>query len=197
MDSDDETLRRARHDPAAFEPLVDRHSATLHAYLTRRCGPAADDLLSEVWLTAYARRAEFRVVEAGTVRGWLFGIARNHVLAHWRRTARPPAPDGGAPQRDDGCWDAVDDRLDAARLRPALRAALRELPPVEREMLVLTAWEQLTPAEAAQAVGISAGTARSRLHRARVRMRDLVAGHPAEPPAAGRPLPFASKGAQT
>jgi DNA-directed RNA polymerase specialized sigma24 family protein len=95
VDIDDEALRRARHDPAAFEPLVDRHSATLHAYLTRRCGPAADDLLSEVWLTAYARRAEFRVVEAGTVRGRLFGIARNHVLAHWRRTPRPPAPDGG------------------------------------------------------------------------------------------------------
>lgn len=64
-------------------------------------------------------------------------------------------------------------------------------------MLILTAWEQLTPTEAAQAVGIAAGTARSRLHRARARMRDLIAGHPAEPSAAGRPLPFASEGAQT
>ncbi|MGW5432143.1 RNA polymerase sigma factor [Streptomyces sp. NPDC004059] len=197
MDIDDEALRRARHDPAAFELLVDRHSATLHAYLTRRCGPAADDLLSEVWLTAYARRAEFRVVEAGTVRGWLFGIARNHALAHWRRTARLPAPDGSASQADDWCWDAVDDRLDAARLRPALRAALHALPPVEREVLILTAWEQLTPAEAAQAVGIATGTARSRLHRARARMRDLMAGHPAGPSAAPRPLTFTSKGAQT
>lgn len=197
MDIDDEALRCARHDPAAFEPLVDRHSAALHAYLVRRCGPAADDLLSEVWLTAYARRAEFRVVEAGTVRGWLFGIARNHALAHWRRTAHPPPSEGDGPQADDGFWDAVDDRLDAARLRPALRAALQELPPVEREVLILTAWEQLTPAEAAQAVGIAAGTARSRLHRARTRMRGLMAGHPAEPADVGRSLPFASKGAQT
>lgn len=195
MDTDEEALSRARHEPAAFEPLVDRHSAALHAYLLRRCGPAADDLLSEVWLTAYARRADFRVMETGTVRGWLFGIARNHALAHWRRNAPPPAPDS-APRGDDDTWDAVDARLDAARLRPALRAALRELPAAEREVLVLTAWEQLTPAEAAQTVGITAGTARSRLHRARSRMRDLMAGHPVGPPA-GPPPSLVLKGAQT
>ncbi|SEO86265.1 RNA polymerase sigma-70 factor, ECF subfamily [Actinacidiphila rubida] len=194
MDTDEEVLARARHDPAAFEPLVDRHSAALHAYLLRRCGPAADDLLSEVWLTAYSRRADFRVVEAGTVRGWLFGIARNHALAHWRRHTPRPAPDS-APHGDD-TWDAVDARLDAARLRPALRAALRALPDAEREVLVLTAWEQLTPAEAAQTVGIAAGTARSRLHRARARMRDLMAGHPADR-RTGPPSPLVLKGVQT
>ncbi|SEG48858.1 RNA polymerase, sigma subunit, ECF family [Actinacidiphila yanglinensis] len=195
MSTDEEALSRARHDPAAFEPLVDRHSAALHAYLFRRCGPVADDLLSEVWLTAYARRADFRVVETGTVRGWLFGIARNHALAHWRRNASAPTPGSPAPGGDD-TWDAVDARLDAARLRPALRAALRELPPVEREVLVLTAWEQLTPAEAAQTVGIGAATARSRLHRARARMRDLMADHPADR-RAGPPPPLVLKGAQT
>jgi RNA polymerase sigma-70 factor (ECF subfamily) len=81
-------------------------------------------------------------------------------------------------------WQAVDQRLDAAALAPALRRALGELPVEEREVLLLVSWEQLTPAEAAAAVGIPAGTARSRLHRARGRLRDRLA--PTRP--AGRHL---------
>ena len=195
MTTDEELLTRAGHDPAAFEPLVDRHSAALYAYLARRCGSAADDLLAEVWLTAYARRAAFEVVETGTVRGWLFGIASNHLLAYWRKSVAAPAA-CPAPTGDEGNWDAVDARLDAVRPRPALRAALRELPEVERELLVLTAWEQLSPAEAAQTVGIAAGTARSRLHRARARMRGLLENRSPDQPI-GRPLPLPLKGTRT
>ena len=73
-------------------------------------------------------------------------------------------------------WAAVDARLDAAAVRPALQEALASLPPVERELLLLVGWEQLTPSEAAEVVGIPAGTARSRLHRARERMRERLAG---------------------
>lgn len=194
MTTDEELVTRAREDPAAFEPLVDRHSTALHAYLARRCGPAADDLLSEVWLTAYARRATYRP-ELGPVRGWLFGIARNHLLTHWRKAASAPAADY-LPAGDDGSWDAVDARLDAARLAPALHAALRELPSAERELLLLTVWEQLTAAEAAQTVGIAAGTARSRLHRARGRMRELLEGRHSPLPA-GRALTISLKGTRT
>jgi RNA polymerase sigma-70 factor (ECF subfamily) len=190
VDTDEEVLTRAQSDPTAFEPLVDRHSAALHAFLARRCGSAADDLLSEVWLTAYARRADFKVVETGTVRGWLFGIARFHAIAHWRKSSSPKLHDGAALE-DGDTWDEVDARLDAARLRPALRAALHELPDSERELLLLTAWEQLTPTEAAQVVGIAAGTARSRLHRARTRMRDLVADDHVD-----RPVRHLPKGAR-
>ncbi|MEY9965860.1 RNA polymerase sigma factor (sigma-70 family) [Streptacidiphilus sp. MAP12-16] len=188
MDVDEELMTRSTRDPLAFEPLVDRHSAILHAYLARRCGPAADDLLSAVWLAAYERRADYDA-GLGPVRGWLFGIARNHVLAHWRRVA-PTAAAAGYPQDNDegGGWDAVDARLDAAALGPALRAALRELPQVERELLLLTAWEQLTPAEAAHVAGIPAGTARSRLHRARSRMQQMLsARHGTD--RAGQPVP--------
>ncbi|MCG7526648.1 RNA polymerase sigma factor, partial [Streptomyces sp. OfavH-34-F] len=73
-------------------------------------------------------------------------------------------------------WQAVDQRLDAAAVAPELRRELAELPSIERELLLLVAWEQLTPAEAAAAVGIPAGTARSRLHRARARLRDGLTG---------------------
>lgn len=195
MVSDEDLVTRSRHDPAAFEPLVERHAAAVHAYLTRRCGTAADDLLSEVWLAAYAHRSDYDV-RRGTVRAWLFGIARNHVLAYWRRAGRHPA---AAPavahsrESDQGAgWDAADERLDAASMTPALRAALRDLPDVEREVLLLVAWEELTPGEAAQAVGIAPGTVRSRLHRARARMRKALgsaAGPARAVPSGGFPLP--------
>ena len=73
---------------------------------------------------------------------------------------------------------AIDARLDAAALGGQLRTALRELPAVERELLLLVAWENLSPTEAAQVLGIPAGTARSRLHRARQRMDERLSGSP-------------------
>ncbi|MGI5195089.1 RNA polymerase sigma factor [Streptomyces sp. CA-288835] len=166
---DEELLARAARDPAAFEPLVVRHSAALHGYFARRAPGAADDLLAELWLQAYATRRGFDAGR-GPARAWLFGVARNVLSAHWRRAvAARPGPPGTA--RHDDPWEAVDNRLDAAAVAPRLRARLARLPSDERELLLLVAWEQLTPTEAAAVVGIPAGTARSRLHRARNRMR--------------------------
>ncbi|MEV7196707.1 RNA polymerase sigma factor [Streptomyces sp. NPDC093510] len=166
--SDEELLVRAARDASAFEPLVRRHAPALHGYFTRRAPGAADDLLAEAWLQAYTARQGFDAGR-GPARAWLFGVARNVLSAHWRRIERQrPGPAGDG--RDDP-WDAVDARLDAAAVAPRLRSLLAELPPDERELLLLVAWEQLTPGEAAAVVGIPAGTARSRLHRARHRLR--------------------------
>ncbi|MBY8876188.1 RNA polymerase sigma factor [Streptomyces sp. PLK6-54] len=163
-------------DPAAFTPLVERYSVVLHGYFARRVPGAADDLLAEAWLQAFAARRTFDA-SRGSARGWLFGVARNVLAGHLRRAARAEAPPG---EQVSDPWQAVDQRLDAAALAPALRGALAELPPDEREVLLLVSWEQLTPAEAAAAVGIPAGTARSRLHRARGRLRERLApGRPA------------------
>ncbi|MGW5276090.1 RNA polymerase sigma factor [Streptomyces sp. NPDC004044] len=165
----DDVLASSARDPAAFEPLVTRHSTALHGYFARRAPVAADDLLAEVWLQAYAARRTFDPAR-GSARAWLFGVARNVLSAHWRRLAqdRPGLPPGDADVMD---WAAVDDRLDASALAPELRRAISELPYEEKELLLLIAWEQLTPTEAAAVVGIPAGTARSRLHRARGRLR--------------------------
>ncbi|MPY53559.1 RNA polymerase sigma factor [Streptomyces acidicola] len=172
---DDELLLRSKQDPTAFEPLVARHSAALHGYLVRRAPDAADDLLSELWLRAYAGRHGFDAAR-GTARAWLFGVARHVLAAHWRRleTEAPP----GSARFTEGIvsdpWHAVDQRLDAAAVSPVLRHALAKLPAVERELMLLIAWEQLTPTEAASVVGIRPGTARSRLHRARTRLRERL-----------------------
>ena len=176
---DEELLGRAAHIPDAFEPLVERHSRALHGYFARRAPGAADDLLAELWLQAYATRRGFDP-DRGPARAWLFGVARNVLSAHWRRIAAA-RPEVSRWAGDDDPWEAVDDRLVAAAVAPRLRGLLARLPPDERELLLLVAWEQLTPSEAAAVVGIPAATARTRLHRARNRMRsgaplDLTGG---------------------
>jgi RNA polymerase sigma factor (sigma-70 family) len=166
--------RSVRGRPDAFVEVVRRHEIAVHAFLARRAGrQAADDLLGEVWVRAFAARGGYDPGQADA-RPWLYGIARNVLRAHWRTRPRPgPA---AAPAVDP--WDDVVDRLDsAARAQPVL-AALRALPAPEREVLLLVAWEQLTPAEAAAVLGVPPGTARSRLHRARAALRPVLAGGP-------------------
>ncbi|MFE2046453.1 RNA polymerase sigma factor [Streptomyces sp. NPDC059477] len=172
---DDDLLTRSARDPVAFEPLVERHAGVLHGYLARRAPAAADDLLAEVWLQAYASRAGFDAAR-GTARTWLFGVARNVLAAHWRRSGREREQAGAPGDRaDSDPWQGVDERLDAAAVAPFLRRTIAGLPHVERELLLLVAWERLTPTEAAAVVGIPPGTARSRLHRARARLREALA----------------------
>jgi len=156
-------------DPRRFERLVDLHGRRVHAYLARRAPAAADDLLAEVWLAAYAARHRYDAGR-GDVAGWLFGIARHVLLAHFRAQKRlvDIDTDTGPPVVDD--WALVDARLDAAAATEQLRSVLAAMPAEEREVLLLVAWEELTPTEAAGVLGIPAGTARSRLHRARARL---------------------------
>ncbi|MFG2370180.1 RNA polymerase sigma factor [Streptomyces sp. NPDC048504] len=179
-DSEAQLTRSAQGDPAAFTHLVKTHSSALHGYFARRMPAASEDLLAETWLQAFAARRTFDPAR-GSARGWLFGVAHNVLAQQLRRAGRrepAPGPDVTDP------WQVVDQRLDAAAMAPALRRALAELPPEERELLLLISWEQLTPTEAAAVVGIPAGTARSRLHRARGRLRDRLT--PSRP--AGRNL---------
>lgn len=171
LTSDAEILRRSRLDPGAFGDLFDRHAVAIHRYLARRIGAAADDLLSEVFLRALEARIRVRPHESESALPWLYGIARNVIRGHLRSRDRPAAslPDEHVD------WDAVDARLDASAIAGDLRNALAELSDIEREVLLLVSWEQLTITEAAEALGISATAARSRLHRARARAAAALA----------------------
>jgi RNA polymerase sigma factor (sigma-70 family) len=162
--------RSCRGRPDAFVEVVRRHEAAVHGFLARRAGPqVAADLLGEVWLRAFAGRGGYDPAHRDA-RPWLYGIARNVLRAHWR--ARYAGDDQAAgPETAWDPWDAVVDRLDAAARAGTLVGALRALPPADREVLLLVAWEQLTPAQAAAVLGVPQGTARSRLHRARAALR--------------------------
>ena len=188
-ESDDDLLRRARLQPEVFAELYERHARAVHRYLQRRTDrSAADDLLGEVFVAAIAARKRVVPHGSGSALPWLYGIAGNLLRAHVRRARRDSSGTSATDQqslttlRDPGVdWDSVDERLDAGALRGDLRVALAGLSANELEMLLLVAWEGLTPAEAGRALGITPVTARSRLLRARSRARTSLAIHQPEP----------------
>lgn len=173
--SDAELLVRSRTEPEAMGVIYARHAPAVHAYLARRIEiAAAEDLLSEVFVVALGARRRVRPHASGSALPWLYGIAHNVVRSHRRRMTA-----ASVPHDDDVDWDAVDARLDAVAAGRDLRTALAALTSHERELLLLVAWEQLTVTEAAEALGITATAARSRLHRARTHAASALASAPA------------------
>ena len=162
--SDADVLSHARVRPELMGVVYERHARAVHRYLSRRVGAhAADDLLGDVFVAAVEARLRVQPHPSGSALPWLYGIAGNVVRSSLRR--REPHH----PEHQSFDWDAVDERLDAAARRTDLRKALAALTEAERELLLLVAWEGLTPAEAGEALGLTAVAARSRLHRARTR----------------------------
>jgi len=155
-------------DLDSFVDQFRQHGPAVHAYLSRRVGAnEADDLFSEVWMRAFRSRHTYDRRHPDP-RPWLYGIARHTLSRHWQRGRTPDAlADRRGSVDPTDPWTAADARLDAAAQRPSLRDALAQLGEEEREVLLLVAWEGLTPAEVALTLGIPQGTARSRLHRAR------------------------------
>jgi RNA polymerase sigma factor (sigma-70 family) len=163
---DSEILASLSGHPESMGVLYERHARAVFRYLARRAGPsAAEDLLSEVFVAALDGRTRVVAHDSGSALPWLYGIAMNVLRRHFRQGAAHwvAAEDRGMD------WDAVDARLDAEAKRGELRSALSVLSDRDRELLLLVAWEGLTPAEAAEVLGIGKVAARSRLHRARRR----------------------------
>lgn len=167
-----------RGRPGAFAEVARRHEVAVHKFPARRAGPeAADDLPGEVRARAFGARGRFWPGQ-GDAPPWPYGIARNVLRARWR--PGPSAAHGDAaagPGEAADPWDEVIERPDSAAWSRELATAARELPAACREVLLLAAWEELTPAEAADAPGIAQGTARSRLRRARSELRLARARH--------------------
>ncbi|WP_372448931.1 RNA polymerase sigma factor [Qaidamihabitans albus] len=170
----------AAGDPqVVFARLFDAHARALRAYLAGRVGTqVAEDLVGETFLLALRRRATYDPARA-PVRGWLYGIAtnvlRNHVrheVRGYRATAR--AHGGRADDVTDGHDTRVAERVDAQHRTRALASALTRLNKIDRDVLLLTSWAGLEPAEVAEALDMPASTVRSRLHRVRRRLRNTV-----------------------
>ena len=192
--SDAELITGSRVDPERFSPIFDRHAVAVHGFLARRAGQdTADDLLSEVFTVAFDRRRRYDQAR-GDARAWLYGIALNVLRTRWRSESRRLGLLHRIPaERPAQPWDDVDRRLDAEHPGRAAADALRRLPPGERAVIQLVAWEDLPLTEVAQVLGIPEGTARSRLHRARASLRaDLEPDRPgpSAPRSPASPSPF-------
>jgi DNA-directed RNA polymerase specialized sigma24 family protein len=86
--SDAEILARASKQPELFGIVFDRHFATVHRYLERRVGrDGADELSGDVFRIAFEQRERFRPLHDSAL-PWLYGLASNLLLKHWRRERR-------------------------------------------------------------------------------------------------------------
>jgi RNA polymerase sigma factor (sigma-70 family) len=164
----EESLRR----PQAFAGLFDRHFDAIHRYLARRLGSdGADDVAATTFAVAFERRATFR--DHVDALPWLFGIATNLLRNEWRAERR--ALDALAQLT----VSAGRDRADGATSESVgLVEVLAELDADQRDVLLLHAWEGFSYQEIATALGVPIGTVRSRMSRARARLRPLIDGGP-------------------
>jgi RNA polymerase sigma factor (sigma-70 family) len=165
-------------DPADFEAAFQEHFASVYRFIARRVGtPLAEDLAAETFATAYRRRASFEP-ERASLRSWLYGIATNLVRNHWRAEQHLLALDARlVPEVNlSGSPEAVDDRVTAAMLAPRLAAGLAQLTREQRDVLLLSAWAELSHEEIAAVLEIAPGTVRSRLSRARAALREHLGG---------------------
>lgn len=161
----------------ALTLLYETHAKALHRYLARRLDTTtADDLVAETFLQAWRERTRYNA-SRGTPRAWLYGIATNLLRNHTRsevRGLRALAREHARSVRSDPPDDVATARVDAANEAGKLAAALARLRVVERDVLLLVALAEFTPAEAAEALGINVTTARTRLHRARQTLRKAL-----------------------
>ena len=153
----DALYRDARDDVFAYTATLLRDSA------------AAEDVTAQAFERAYKRRSRFDA-RRGSPRAWLFGIARNAALDELRRRRRaasaemPPPPSEPAP----------DEAAELAAERDAVRRALSRLAARDRELIALKYHADLSNAEIADVLGVSASNAGTLLHRAMTKLREAV-----------------------
>ncbi|GAB3958271.1 RNA polymerase sigma factor [Actinoallomurus acanthiterrae] len=175
---DSKIISVSRDDPDAFAALFDRYSAMLYRYAVKRLGPeVAEDLVGETFLVAFQKRHRYDPGRADA-RPWLFGIITKLIARHHRRErARYRALERALPEEAaDSPVDRALAEVAAQSVRPELTSALAELSRGDRDVLLLIAWADLSYEETATALGIPIGTVRSRLNRARRKVRAAFGG---------------------
>lgn len=179
--TDAAVIAETQSAPADFAVIFDRHFDAIHRYLDRRAGrDVADELSGEVFRIAFEQRPRFKPIHESAL-PWLYGLATNLLLKHWRLGARELSAlerVGCGLERHDTETAATDARIDAEPLGRRLAAALAHLPAGDRDVVVLIAWEELSYEEVAAALAIPEGTVRSRLNRARRTLRAALADQP-------------------
>jgi RNA polymerase sigma-70 factor, ECF subfamily len=159
-------------DRRAVDELLARYEQRIYRFGLRMCGDedAAREVLQETMLAAFRNLPGFR--GEASLSTWLYQIARSFCIKE-RRGGRPTVPiDEQLPDPHP----ALDVQVHARRIGVALAAAIAALPPEQRETLVLRDVEGLSAEEAASVVGVEVGALKSRLHRARMALRQQLAG---------------------
>lgn len=182
--TDDATLmlRYRDGDARAFEILYERHKGPLYRYLQRMCGrrEVADDLFQEVWSKVIASRGRYEA--RAQFNTFLFRIAHNCAVDHFRRSGRPH--EGAAQDIADVAeqiggaeHEQPDAALAQAQVRQDFRRALEQLPAEQRDVFVLYEESGLTLEEIGRVTGVAMETAKSRLRYAVGKLRGALKQH--------------------
>jgi RNA polymerase sigma-70 factor (ECF subfamily) len=153
----------------AFELLYQRHAPAIHAYLRRMIGDRvlAEDLLQTTFLSVVRGRGRYQ--PQTNLRAWLFAVATNAARDALRRARRRREQTHESPER------AVDPVLPDPAAARALQQALDELPPEQREAVLLHKMHELSFPEIAEALGIGVSAAKVRAHRGYEKLRARLA----------------------
>jgi RNA polymerase sigma-70 factor (ECF subfamily) len=156
---------------ARFGRIYHEHGRRILAYALRRVGDPEDaaDVVAETFLIAWRRLGDVPTGDGGRL--WLYAVARR-VLANQHRGERRRTR-LGERLAESLRTELATQPAPSGEATEVLRA-MGELSDEDRELLLLVSWEELSPAEAARILGISSLAARSRLHRARRRLRTLL-----------------------
>ncbi|MBB4914874.1 RNA polymerase sigma factor [Streptosporangium saharense] len=176
--ADSAVIARSRQEPEVFAEIFRRHAPEIKRFVIRRLGlDDAEDVVAETFLTAFRQRGRYDLARHSAL-PWLYGIATNLVGRHKRTEARQLnllARTGVDPVTEP-FTSRSDERLSAQAVQRNLAAALVALPAGHRDVLLLVTWGGLTYTETAEALGIRVGTVRSRVNRARAKIREELGG---------------------
>jgi RNA polymerase sigma factor (sigma-70 family) len=156
-----------------FEALYRSSYKAIFGYVLRRSDgdlDAVGDLVAEVYVVAL--RKQDAIPLAPQDRPWLYGVARRVLLEHRRRHSRQIRLESRL--RNQAALSETrpgDDEPSLLRVR----AAMQQLRPADREALQLVAWDDLSYAEAAQVLGCTPNAVALRVHKAKARLRDILA----------------------
>jgi RNA polymerase sigma-70 factor, ECF subfamily len=179
-DDDLQLLERARSGQRdALEQLLERHQTQVYRFGMKMCRDPEDakDVLQDTLLSVARNVRDFR--GSSSISTWLYTIARSFCVKKRRKTKFAPrdaaAPLEGDAERIADPGVSADEALATKQVERALEAAIAELEPMYREVLLLRDVEGLTAPEVARVTGASVQAVKSRLHRARLAVRAHIA----------------------
>jgi RNA polymerase sigma-70 factor (ECF subfamily) len=175
----DETLMRrlCGGSTASGSELVRRYHPSLLRYLQRLSGSdhVAEELHQQTWLSVLEHSDRFDASSsAGGFKAWLFRIATNKAHDHWRSTGRERSAKQGLQLAGEEHAEASDHRLEGTEQQEKLRLAIAQLPDAQREVLTLRYYANLKFVEIAQIVGCPLNTALGRMHKAMLKLKEMM-----------------------
>lgn len=177
LESDEALIRRLRDgDSMAGDVLVKRYYQPLMRYLQRVGGrQAAEELLQQTWLSVLDNADKFDgKVGGGGFKSWLFRIATNKVNDHWRSSGREKVAKEALRLADDWEMPHASHRLEGTEQERKLREAIEQLPDYQRQVVMLRYYSGMKFVEIAQLLGCPLNTALGRMHKALLKLKEML-----------------------